>query len=205
MRAFPGKQTALAALVALLGISPAFADGMPQFDPDMLEPGTLASEAPVSENAATDSVDSSSNIERLTFQPTREGPVDRVEPMDVHTLPGVSPAAATPATASDGAMRDAVRVIGADDCDGNAGFVAEIGRNVEDTLSGWAACSGWAVRWDSDHAYVLEASAEFGGDFVAAASALVGAFAKAEPPLFGEFYATNRVLVVTTPTELGNQ
>ena len=82
------------------------------------------------------------------------------------------------------------------------GWSARQGFRLQEVLEAWAACEGWTVQWQTDRQYVLQASATLQGDFVAAAAELIGAFSRAEPPAFGEFYQANRVLVVTTPTEL---
>lgn len=84
-------------------------------------------------------------------------------------------------------------------------WLAREGKTLRDTLREWAQEEGWSVVWRSDRNYILAASAEFEGDFIKAAGELLAAFAKARPPVFGEFYTANRVLLVTTQPDQDNQ
>ena len=72
------------------------------------------------------------------------------------------------------------------------------GATMEDLLLEWGEQSGWKVIWNSEYSYPIEASAVFNGDFVSAASTLIKAMRNATPPVKGEFYKGNRVLVVET-------
>lgn len=184
------------ALVATLLVSPcilssaALADGFPNGDPD----------------DARLYYDENGNIQRKTWLPYREGPVDEVQPMDVMPLVKDAPGATGSAIAN-GQTATGVAGQGPVECDGHteAGWEARAGLRLQEILDAWAACTGWSVHWQTDRQYVLEASATFRGDFLRAAADLVGAFGRAEPPAFGEFYQANKVLVVTTPTELDAQ
>ena len=69
---------------------------------------------------------------------------------------------------------------------------------LENTLMDWADRAGWTVIWDSSYSYPIEASAEFRGDFVSSASHLLKTMARAQPPVSGEFFKGNKVLVLTT-------
>jgi hypothetical protein len=72
---------------------------------------------------------------------------------------------------------------------------------LENTLMDWADRAGWTVIWDSSYSYPIEASAEFRGDFVSAASHLIKTMERAQPPVGGEFFKGNKVLVLTTRTD----
>lgn len=176
--------SALALIAALAAPAVALADGFPDGDPFEIQ-------KPIGTTA-----EPRDDIERKTWLPYREGPVDEVQPQDVMPLVKAD-GPATRAALSQDADTPAV-------CAGQSamGWEATAGLRLQQVLDAWAACEGWSVHWQTDRQYVLEASATFSGDFVTAAAELVGAFGQAEPPAFGEFYQANKVLVITTPTEL---
>jgi hypothetical protein len=69
---------------------------------------------------------------------------------------------------------------------------------LENTLMDWADRADWTVIWESSYSYPIEASAEFRGDFVSAASHLIKTMGRAQPPVSGEFFKGNKVLVLST-------
>jgi hypothetical protein len=72
------------------------------------------------------------------------------------------------------------------------------GTTLEDLLMDWGERAGWKVVWNSDYSYPIVADAEFKGDFTSVASKIIRSMAKAKPPVRGEFYKGNNVLVVNT-------
>lgn len=88
--------------------------------------------------------------------------------------------------------------------DGTSVWIASKGITLRQVLQAWTADAKWSLFWSSDQEYVLQAAAEFPGDFLTATGTLLSTFEKAEPPVFGEFFTKNRVLVVTTPIDYGN-
>lgn len=73
------------------------------------------------------------------------------------------------------------------------------GSSLEDTLMSWGDSAGWKVVWKSQYSYPIMASAEFEGDFVSVAGKLIKVMSRAEPPIQGEFFKGNNVLVITNP------
>ncbi len=90
------------------------------------------------------------------------------------------------------------------DSKGNTIWIVERGLTLRQVLEAWSSKATWSLSWMSDHEYVLQASAEFTGDFVAAATSLLASFEAAEPPVIGKFYTGNHVLVVSTSFDYGN-
>ena len=68
-------------------------------------------------------------------------------------------------------------------------------------MEDWAKKSDWSVSWQSQHSYQLVASGQFEGTFKEAASKILNAFSDASPPVQGEFYEGNKVLVISTPID----
>lgn len=132
-------------------------------------------------------------IQRKVYLPYRDGPVDQVQPQEV--MPLVKAGSEGQSAPTNGQTAN---------CAGKTaqGWNAVAGLTLQQVLASWAACDGWTIQWQTDRQYVLQASAVFTGDFQNAAGNLVGAFSRAEPPAFGQFFQGNKVLVVTTPTEL---
>lgn len=81
-------------------------------------------------------------------------------------------------------------------------WVAPKDKSLNEVLKAWSEEAGWSVVWNSDYDYILRAGVEFESSFIEASTALIEAFEKADPPVFAEFYNKNRVIVVTTPTNL---
>jgi hypothetical protein len=178
------KKFALLALAASVAIqASAFADGNPNGGTSLDMPAPKVATQPAPKEA----------LDRKTYLPYRQGPIDEVQPQDVMPLMKAGAASASISTGT-----------GQVNCAGHTGaaWEAHKGLRLQEVLEHWAACDGWTVQWNTDRQYVLQASASFDGDFVAAAAELIGAFQKAEPPVKGDFHRNNKVLVTTTPTEL---
>lgn len=79
------------------------------------------------------------------------------------------------------------------------------GSTLRQTLDEWSGQAGWALAWQTERDYPLEASAEFYGDFETAASNLVRAFARAQPPVRATIYRGNRVVVVNSGQDIEKQ
>lgn len=79
---------------------------------------------------------------------------------------------------------------------------AREGQSLRSVLLQWSKEANWSVVWNTEHDYVLRATADFEGEFIDSASALIEAFAAASPPVRADLYAGNRVIVVTTPSDL---
>lgn len=204
------KTISTLALFATLAVSsvaftsPLMADGFADGSQEMTP-------APMTD-AATDAANDG-DIQRKTFLPYREEAVDRVQPMEVLPLAAEGQASAVETNDAAAAAHEAAAAGAAGfsnksgKCAGRAanGWEAHQGLRLQEVLTAWAACEGWTVHWQTDRQYVLAASATIPGDFLTAAADLIGAFGQANPPAFGEFFQANKVLVVSTPTELDNQ
>ena len=80
---------------------------------------------------------------------------------------------------------------------GKGQFIVESGYMLHGTLNTWAEATGWKVVWNSDHDYLIEASATFNGTFVEATKALIGAMRDARPQISVDYYNGNKVMVVS--------
>lgn len=80
----------------------------------------------------------------------------------------------------------------------NQEWVARGGQTLRQTLEKWSADAGWAIAWESERDYPLQASASFYGDFETASGNLLRAFSLAEPPVRATIYRGNRVIVVNS-------
>ena len=65
------------------------------------------------------------------------------------------------------------------------------------TLDQWAKDANWDLVWNAANDVILEANAEFSGDFPTAVTKLLDAISGAEVKLVGTIYTDNNVLVVT--------
>lgn len=72
------------------------------------------------------------------------------------------------------------------------------GDTMENTLMSWAERAGWQVFWNSEYSYPIEASTEFHGDFMSAASSLIKSMSAIDPAPDGAFYEGNDVLLITS-------
>ncbi len=77
-------------------------------------------------------------------------------------------------------------------------WLAEEGKTLKGLLTEWSEKAGWRLVWKSNRNYTLTAGAMFRGRFADVSSALVRAFARAQPAPIATFYKGNRVLVVET-------
>ena len=77
------------------------------------------------------------------------------------------------------------------------------GDTLDQVLADWADRAGWTIVFQSRMRYEMQASAEFQGDFVEAASTLVGSVV-ARPAPVATFYRGNKVLLITNSTEVVN-
>ena len=77
-------------------------------------------------------------------------------------------------------------------------WLAEEGKTLKGLLTDWSEKAGWRLVWKSNRNYTLTAGAMFRGRFADVSSALVRAFARAQPAPIATFYKGNRVLVVET-------
>ncbi len=77
-------------------------------------------------------------------------------------------------------------------------WLAEEGQNLKALITEWSEKSGWRLIWNTNRNYVLSAGAMFRGRFADVSSALIRAFARAQPAPIATFYKGNRVLVVET-------
>ncbi len=77
-------------------------------------------------------------------------------------------------------------------------WVASEGVSLRALLEEWGDRAGWRVIWNSDREYIVEAGAIFRGKYMDVASALIRAFARANPAPQGTFYKGNKVLVINT-------
>lgn len=77
-------------------------------------------------------------------------------------------------------------------------WLAEEGKTLKGLLTDWSEQAGWRLVWKSNRNYTLTAGAMFRGRFADVSSALIRAFARAQPAPIATFYKGNRVLVVET-------
>ncbi|MCY3984944.1 MAG: toxin co-regulated pilus biosynthesis Q family protein [Roseovarius sp.] len=75
------------------------------------------------------------------------------------------------------------------------------GGTLRGTLASWGDASGFSVVWHSPHDYILETDAVIAGTFPEAAGQVIESFSNALPPVAGEFYPQNRVLVIDSASE----
>ena len=72
------------------------------------------------------------------------------------------------------------------------------GFTLQETVKSWGEQVNWNVVWDSDRDFEIQSEVAFSGSFVDAASDLIDAFAKADPPVIGTFYKNNTLVIETT-------
>ncbi|WP_043005150.1 TcpQ domain-containing protein [Comamonas testosteroni] len=65
------------------------------------------------------------------------------------------------------------------------------------TLDQWSKEANWDLVWNASNDVVIEANAEFSGDFPTAVTKLLDAISGADVKLVGAIYTDNNVLVVT--------
>jgi hypothetical protein len=77
----------------------------------------------------------------------------------------------------------------------------ERGVMLSQMLTAWGEEAGFNVVWRSAHDYVVQTDVVINGTFPEAAGQVIESFANANPPIAGDFYLSNRVLVVDTSAE----
>ncbi len=81
--------------------------------------------------------------------------------------------------------------------DAKGTFVVEEGYMLKQTVTSFADAAGWKIVWESQHDYIIEAHAEFTGDFVEATSKLFAAMKDARPAITVVYHKGNKVVVVS--------
>ncbi|MCV6599884.1 MAG: TcpQ domain-containing protein [Alphaproteobacteria bacterium] len=72
------------------------------------------------------------------------------------------------------------------------------GYTLQETIKSWGDKAEWNVVWESDRDFNIQSEIVFSGSFVDAASELITAFEKADPPVVGTFYKNNTLVIETT-------
>jgi hypothetical protein len=72
------------------------------------------------------------------------------------------------------------------------------GYTLQETIKSWGDKAEWNVVWESDRDFNIQSEITFKGSFVDAASELIMAFEKADPPVVGTFYKNNTLVIETT-------
>lgn len=85
--------------------------------------------------------------------------------------------------------------------DASAKWTVERGVMLSEMLSAWGEEAGYNVVWRSSHDYVVETDVVINGTFPEAAGQVIEAYKDANPPLVGDFYLSQRVLVVDSANE----
>jgi len=75
------------------------------------------------------------------------------------------------------------------------------GMMLSEMLTAWGDEAGFSVVWRSAHDYVVQTDVVITGTFPEAAGQVIESFSNATPPIAGDFYISNRVLVVDSGTE----
>lgn len=77
----------------------------------------------------------------------------------------------------------------------------ERGVMLSQMLTAWGEEAGFNVVWRSPHDYVVQTDVVINGTFAEAAGQVIESFSNANPPIAGDFYISNRVLVVDSGSE----
>lgn len=80
---------------------------------------------------------------------------------------------------------------------------AQQGQTLDEVLGDWADKAGWTLVFNSKMIYELQASANFDGDFISAATALIKSV-RAEPTPLAVFFRGNKTLVVSNHSDQEN-
>jgi len=80
---------------------------------------------------------------------------------------------------------------------------AQQGHTLDEVLGDWADKAGWTLVFNSKMIYELQASANFDGDFISAASALIKSI-RAMPQPLATFYRGNKTLVISNHSDQEN-
>lgn len=75
-------------------------------------------------------------------------------------------------------------------------WTVEKGMMLSEVLIAWGEQAGFDVIWRSPHDFVIRADVTIRGTFPEAAGQVLESFSTANPPIAGELYLANRVLVV---------
>ena len=86
--------------------------------------------------------------------------------------------------------------------DGRTWHAAE-NATLDQVLGDWADKAGWTLVYQTRMIYDLQASADFDGDFIGAASSLIRSVRAAPQPV-ATFYRGNKTVVVTNPADQTN-
>lgn len=111
------------------------------------------------------------------------------------TLPigNIQPAAAAAPTAG---VTSAVTSVGVQSVQ-KKWIVNAADSSARKTLDQWSKEANWDLVWNASNDVVIEANAEFSGDFPTAVTKLLDAISGADVKLVGAIYTDNNVLVVT--------
>lgn len=85
--------------------------------------------------------------------------------------------------------------------DASRKWKVERGVMLSQMLADWGEEAGFNVVWRSPHDYVVQTDVILHGTFAEAAGQVIESFADANPPIAGDFYLSNRVLVVDSASE----
>jgi len=77
----------------------------------------------------------------------------------------------------------------------------ERGVMLSQMLTAWGEEAGFSVVWRTPHDYVVQTDVMINGTFPEAAGQVIESFANANPPIAGDFYLSNRVLVVESASD----
>ena len=80
--------------------------------------------------------------------------------------------------------------------DSKRSWTAQKGMMLSELLTYWGEEAGYEVVWKSPHDFVIRADLIITGSFPEVAGEVIASFQNANPPISGEFYLSNRVLVV---------
>jgi hypothetical protein len=80
---------------------------------------------------------------------------------------------------------------------------AQQGHTLDEVLGDWADKAGWTLVFNSKMIYELQSSANFDGDFISAASALIKSI-RAMPQPLATFYRGNKTLVISNHSDQEN-
>lgn len=80
--------------------------------------------------------------------------------------------------------------------DASKSWTVRKGMMISEVLIAWGEEAGYDVIWQAPHDFVVRADVTIRGTFPEAAGEVLESFANANPPLSGDFYMANRVLVV---------
>lgn len=75
---------------------------------------------------------------------------------------------------------------------------AEVGKTLRQVLTGWAEKEEWNLVWSATKIdYPIQAEFSFDGDFLKAVQSTVLLYAKAERPLYGRAYPSQKLVIIS--------